>query len=85
MFAGAAFRIVVCGLLFSWDADRLDEWLTDTEFFVPNSDMTFHVPKAMERSAISRTFVCLLESAVLEIAQCGGQKILRGGFPVGEV
>jgi cytochrome c len=35
-----------------WVEDTLDRWLTDTEKLVPNNDMTFHVEKADERSAI---------------------------------
>jgi cytochrome c len=35
-----------------WNADTLDHWLTDTDKLVPNNDMTFHVEKAEERSAI---------------------------------
>lgn len=35
-----------------WADDTLDKWLTDTEKLVPNNDMTFHVEKAGERSAI---------------------------------
>jgi cytochrome c len=35
-----------------WTAENLDKWLTDTEKLVPNNDMTFHVEKADERSAI---------------------------------
>jgi cytochrome c len=37
---------------FSWYANQLDKWLTDTESIVPNNDMTFHVPKAKERTDI---------------------------------
>jgi cytochrome c len=35
-----------------WAEDTLDKWLTDTEKLVPNNDMTFHVEKPDERSAI---------------------------------
>jgi cytochrome c len=35
-----------------WTDQNLDIWLTDTEKLVPNNDMTFHVEKADERSAI---------------------------------
>ena len=35
-----------------WTSENLDIWLTDTEKLVPNNDMTFHVEKADERSAI---------------------------------
>jgi cytochrome c len=35
-----------------WNGETLDKWLTDTEKLVPNNDMTFHVEKAEERSAI---------------------------------
>jgi cytochrome c len=35
-----------------WTSENLDKWLTDTERLVPNNDMTFHVEKADERSAI---------------------------------
>jgi cytochrome c len=37
---------------FTWNADRLDQWLTDPEKVVPDNDMNFHVEKAAERSAI---------------------------------
>ena len=36
----------------TWTADKLDEWLTDTEKLVPGNDMTFHVAKADERRDI---------------------------------
>jgi cytochrome c len=35
-----------------WTDETLDRWLTDTEKFVPNNDMTFHVEKADERREI---------------------------------
>ena len=35
-----------------WAEGSLDKWLTDTEKLVPNNDMTYHVEKADERSAI---------------------------------
>lgn len=35
-----------------WTDETLDRWLTDTEKFVPNNDMTFHVEKADERRNI---------------------------------
>lgn len=35
-----------------WDDETLDRWLTDSEALVPNTDMTFRVPEAAERSAI---------------------------------
>lgn len=35
-----------------WDDETLDRWLTDSEKLVPNTDMTFRVPEAEERSAI---------------------------------
>ncbi len=35
-----------------WVDATLDQWLTDTEKLVPDNDMTFHVEKADERSAI---------------------------------
>lgn len=35
-----------------WTDETLDRWLTDTEKFVPNNDMTFHVEKADERRDI---------------------------------
>lgn len=35
-----------------WDGETLDRWLTDSEKLVPNTDMTFRVPEAAERSAI---------------------------------
>lgn len=35
-----------------WTDETLDKWLTDTEKLVPDNDMTFHVEKLDERSAI---------------------------------
>ena len=35
-----------------WAEDTLDRWLTSTEKLVPDNDMTFHVEKAEERTAI---------------------------------
>lgn len=35
-----------------WAQDTLDRWLTNTEEFVPDNDMTFHVEKADERREI---------------------------------
>ncbi len=35
-----------------WTEVTLDKWLTDTEKLVPDNDMTFHVEKPGERSAI---------------------------------
>jgi len=35
-----------------WTDETLDKWLTDTTKLVPDNDMTFHVEKADERSAI---------------------------------
>jgi cytochrome c len=35
-----------------WTEETLDKWLTDTEKLVPDNDMTFHVEKPEERSAI---------------------------------
>jgi cytochrome c len=35
-----------------WTGETLDKWLTDTEKFVPDSDMTFHLDKSQERSDI---------------------------------
>ena len=35
-----------------WTEQTLNQWLTDTEKLVPDNDMTFHVEKAEERSAI---------------------------------
>ena len=39
---------------FSWDEQRLDQWLTDTESVVADNNMDFHVPKADERAEIIR-------------------------------
>jgi cytochrome c len=36
----------------TWTAEKLDQWLTDTEKLVPGNDMTFHVAKADERRDI---------------------------------
>jgi len=36
----------------NWDAQSLDNWLTDPDKVVPNSDMAFHVDKADERHDI---------------------------------
>ena len=35
-----------------WTEATLDQWLTDTEKLVPDTDMVFHVKSADERSAI---------------------------------
>jgi len=35
-----------------WDADKLNQWLTDTDKLVPDNDMDFHVEKADERRDI---------------------------------
>jgi hypothetical protein len=35
-----------------WTDETLDKWLTNTEELVPDNDMTFHVEKSEERSAI---------------------------------
>jgi cytochrome c len=35
-----------------WTGEALDRWLTDTEKFVPNNNMSFHVESADERNAI---------------------------------
>ena len=37
---------------FTWDAAKLDKWLTDTESVVPGNDMEFHVPNPQERADI---------------------------------
>jgi cytochrome c len=37
---------------YTWDADNLDKWLTDTESVVPDNDMAFRVPQPEERAAI---------------------------------
>ena len=37
---------------FTWDEDKLDKWLTDTESVVPDNEMAFRVPKPEERAAI---------------------------------
>jgi cytochrome c len=37
---------------FTWDAAKLDQWLSDTESVVPDNDMSFRVPKPDERAAI---------------------------------
>jgi len=37
---------------FTWDAPRLEKWLTDTQSLVEDNNMDFHVPKADERAAI---------------------------------
>ena len=36
----------------AWNSETLDKWLTDTEKLVPDSDMSFRVASAGERSAI---------------------------------
>ena len=38
----------------TWDDVSLNKWLTDTESLVPDNDMSFHVPKADERTDIIR-------------------------------
>jgi cytochrome c len=35
-----------------WNAESLDQWLTDPERLVPDNDMAFHVESAAERSEI---------------------------------
>jgi cytochrome c len=35
-----------------WDETTLDKWLIDTDTLVPGNDMSFHVPKAEERTDI---------------------------------
>jgi cytochrome c len=37
---------------FSWDDERLDKWLTDTDALVTGNNMDFSVSKAEERAAI---------------------------------
>lgn len=37
---------------FTWDANTLDRWLTNTESVVPDNDMDFHVAKPDERADI---------------------------------
>jgi cytochrome c len=37
---------------FTWDEDKLDKWLTDTESVVPDNEMSFRVPKQEERAAV---------------------------------
>ncbi len=39
---------------FTWDEQRLDQWLTDTQALVDDNNMDFHVPNAEERSEIIR-------------------------------
>ena len=36
----------------TWDAERLDKWLTDPDSLVPDNDMSFRVPKQEERALI---------------------------------
>ena len=36
----------------TWDADSLDEWLTDTDKFIPDNDMNLSFKKADERADI---------------------------------
>jgi cytochrome c len=37
---------------FTWDAAKLNTWLTDTESLAPDNDMAFQVPNQEERAAI---------------------------------
>ena len=37
---------------FTWDENRVNQWLTDTESVVPDNDMSFRVPSQEERTAI---------------------------------
>jgi cytochrome c len=37
---------------FTWDEEKLDKWLTDTESVVPDNEMAFRVPKQEERAAV---------------------------------
>ena len=36
----------------TWDAEKLDKWLTDPDSLVPDNDMSFRVPKQEERALI---------------------------------
>jgi cytochrome c len=36
----------------TWNADSLEQWLTDPDKIVPDNDMAFRVPKAQERTDI---------------------------------
>jgi cytochrome c len=36
----------------TWDAAKLDQWLTDPDKLVPANDMPFRLPDAQERQAI---------------------------------
>ena len=36
----------------TWDAEKLDKWLTDPDSLVPDNDMSFRVPKLEERALI---------------------------------
>jgi len=39
---------------FTWDAVRLEKWLTDPEAMVPGTEMNFHVESARERADVIR-------------------------------
>jgi cytochrome c len=36
----------------TWDAEKLDKWLSDPDSVVPDNDMSFRVPKQDERALI---------------------------------
>jgi cytochrome c len=48
---------------FTWDEQRLDKWLTDTQSLVEDNNMDFHVPKAEERAEIIRYLKAISSSA----------------------
>jgi cytochrome c len=37
---------------FTWDEQRLDRWLADTDSVVPDNNMDFHLANAQERAAV---------------------------------
>jgi len=37
---------------FTWDAQHLDRWLSDTDSVVPDNNMDFHLASAQERAAV---------------------------------
>jgi len=48
---------------FTWDEQRLDKWLTDTQSLVEDNNMDFHVAKAEERTEIIRYLKAISLSA----------------------
>ncbi len=50
--AGFPYSEALKGAPMTWDEQRLNQWLTDPDAFVPGVNMDFRVPKAQERTDI---------------------------------